>query len=208
MDNPVASEACAYSELKFYPGLSEVDAREYQVSAAAWVQGSVLYLRYKIEAGNEKKFAEILLADPLQGPMRKDELWKETCFECFIPALNSTAYLELNLSPSGNWNAYAFQDYRKGMNAFALDHQWAPVQRVIAHTDNTLETEWLIPLEVIQKGFASVPTTFSDFGEVGLTVVLKTSELTLYWSLEHSSLKPDFHDRVGFKKLIRKVQKA
>ena len=46
------------------------------------------------------------------NPQRLDGLWNTTCFEAFYatPGIYArrTAYTELNLSPSGNFNAYAF----------------------------------------------------------------------------------------------------
>ncbi|HWI12955.1 MAG TPA: hypothetical protein VNT02_01830, partial [Burkholderiales bacterium] len=47
----------------------------------------------------------------LRKPARTDGLWRHTCFECFVRS-DTTAYLELNFSPSSEWAAYAFRDYR------------------------------------------------------------------------------------------------
>ncbi len=51
-------------------------------------------------------------ADP---PVRKDRLWEQTCFEFFLKVNGSVPYFEFNCSPSGCWNVYRFDDYRKGM---------------------------------------------------------------------------------------------
>ena len=48
---------------------------------------------------------------------RKDELWKETCFELFIKSKNDN-YLEFNFSPRGEWNCYHFNSYRNGMSEY------------------------------------------------------------------------------------------
>ena len=45
---------------------------------------------------------------------RADDLWRTTCFELFV-AGEGTAYREYNFSPSGQWAAYDFDDYRAGM---------------------------------------------------------------------------------------------
>lgn len=44
---------------------------------------------------------------------RGDRLWEQTCFEAFIAPRGATAYVEFNFSPSGQWAAYAFSDYRQ-----------------------------------------------------------------------------------------------
>ena len=47
------------------------------------------------------------------SPLRKDDLWKATCFEFFIAIKNQTQYWEFNMSPSGNWNVYIMDAYRQ-----------------------------------------------------------------------------------------------
>ena len=42
-----------------------------------------------------------------------DFLWEHTCFEAFISIPGDLAYREYNFSPSGQWAAYAFSDYRR-----------------------------------------------------------------------------------------------
>ncbi|MEY3786902.1 MAG: hypothetical protein RLZ75_1109, partial [Pseudomonadota bacterium] len=41
-----------------------------------------------------------------------DGLWQHTCFELFIAVEGEANYHEFNFSPSGQWAAYAFSDYR------------------------------------------------------------------------------------------------
>ena len=43
-----------------------------------------------------------------------DDLWQHTCFELFIGAKNDAEYYEFNFSPSGEWAAYEFRNYRDG----------------------------------------------------------------------------------------------
>jgi len=47
-----------------------------------------------------------------QPPAAVDRLWEHTCFEVFIAAAGKANYHEFNFSPSGQWAAYAFSDYR------------------------------------------------------------------------------------------------
>ncbi len=60
------------------------------------------------------------LADQLKWPeWNKDNvnfldyLWQQTCLECFIAVTSSENYVEINVSPSGNYALYQFQDYRE-----------------------------------------------------------------------------------------------
>src|SRR5579863_1688290 len=65
------------------------------------------------------RFQYVLDADPLlirvPPPVadagRTDKLWAHTCFEAFIGLPESSGYLELNFSPSGQWAAYRFDSY-------------------------------------------------------------------------------------------------
>ncbi len=41
---------------------------------------------------------------------RKDGLWQKSCFEFFIKKWNSSEYIEVNLSPNGEWQSYSFTD--------------------------------------------------------------------------------------------------
>src|SRR6185503_6002309 len=47
--------------------------------------------------------------------VRRDELWKHTCFEAFIALDRAGGYFEINLSPSFDWAVYRFSGYRAGM---------------------------------------------------------------------------------------------
>jgi hypothetical protein len=52
---------------------------------------------------------------PVAQAKRHHDLWKTTCFEAFFGETSqSPGYFELNVAPSGNWNFYTFEDYRKG----------------------------------------------------------------------------------------------
>ena len=56
--------------------------------------------------------AEIVIPERAGIPIRKNNLWEETCFECFIGVKGFEYYWEFNLSPSGHWNVYRFESYR------------------------------------------------------------------------------------------------
>ena len=61
------------------------------------------------------KLSAIVIPDIADTPTRKNNLWKSTCFEFFLAVRDMLPYWEFNLSASGDWNVYHFQDYRAGM---------------------------------------------------------------------------------------------
>jgi hypothetical protein len=119
-------------------------------------------------------------------PSRANDLWRHTCFEAFLQGDDAPAYREFNFSPSGQWQAYAFTDYRQG----------GPLEPVpvptLERTDsaNQLTLECLLPVEALPKGKQL---------RLALTAVIEAADDSLsYWSLGHPPGKPDFHHTQGF----------
>jgi hypothetical protein len=123
---------------------------------------------------------------PPRPPRIAERLWQHTCCEIFIarealPA-HLSGYREFNLSPSGEWAAYAFERYREG--ALPLD---VSPGILVRHGVGRLELE------------ASLP--FSDKGKlrIGLSAVIEEVNGALsYWALRHAPGKPDFHHPDAF----------
>lgn len=145
-----------------------------EVTAEARRDGRRLELRYLLagEMGDVRV--------PPQAPSaRKDELWRRTCFEAFVRGPGE-AYVELNLSPSTEWAAYAFERYREGMaeaDAVAEVHA--------ARTARTLE---VTATAVLPEELAG-----ADW-RVAVTAVVEAVDGSIaYWSLAHPAGKPDFH---------------
>lgn len=117
---------------------------------------------------------------------RADELWKHTCFEAFIREQDHEAYCEINLSPSGQWAAYAFDSYRAGMRADPMCEPKAIAAKREA-SRATLEADIATRLE------GRPPW------RLGLCAVIEgTSGAKSYWALKHPPGKPDFHHADGF----------
>ena len=137
---------------------------------------------------------------------RRDELWKQTCFEVFVGCADQRSYLEFNLSPSGDWNAYAFETYREGMRPVSDS---AGIE--VSHSAN--------PQNDLRTWSASIAPSIDNptNGEDGeLAKLLKSRSLVLgatavieyqdgsreYWALTHAGEKPDFHLRESFKLVL------
>jgi hypothetical protein len=119
-------------------------------------------------------------------PARVDGLWRETCFEIFLRAAGSAPYVEFNFAPSGEWAAYAFAEYRKGMRAL---EQPEPPRIVCTRAAQRLEVKVQFHSSLlIEPGLRAA-----------LSAVLKHKDGKVsYWALAHPQGKPDFHDEVGF----------
>ncbi len=74
-----------------------------------WDEGRNLTIKYSLTGAVER-----LRIPEDQSAIRADELWQHTCFELFIGAQNDAEYYEFNFSPSGEWAAYEFRNYRDG----------------------------------------------------------------------------------------------
>jgi hypothetical protein len=121
-------------------------------------------------------------------PIRKHNLWEETCFEFFLGIKNSTRYWEFNLSPAGHWNIYRFDDYRQGMQEemaitslpFSVQNQSDALQLVLE-----LDLDKLISADTLL--------------DVAITTVIKSQKGNIsYWALTHTGSQADFHQRDSF----------
>lgn len=120
---------------------------------------------------------------PTGRAARVDGLWRHTCFELFVAVKGSTPYQEFNFSPSGDWAAYAFADYREGAGPL----ECAPPAIELRSSESALE---------LGATLAYAP---SGPVRVGLSAVVEDTEgLLSYWALHHPSLRPDFHHAASF----------
>jgi hypothetical protein len=179
--------------LKAFPMMHEQHTRSYRIWTHAELSPSELRIRFKLEAASANEFAKIILPKKNPQPVRQNEIWKETCFECFIPSAHSDAYLEFNGSPSGNWNWYSFRGYREGMKEFVVPAESQPRQTALSLSDQQIECEWTLPMVGLRLGFLSAGDSQFEFNRIGIASVLNTSIATTYWALSHEGIKPDFH---------------
>jgi hypothetical protein len=148
--------------------------------------GTRLSLRYVLAGAVGRQ----RIPDPQSPPRRADHLWAHTCFEAFLAPVGGSAYWEIDLSPSGDWNMYRFDGYREGMRPETRVQ--APTGAVEQATCGTLTFR-----ETVDLG--SIPELADAALDVGLAAVLETSDATLsYWALHHATAKPDFHRRESF----------
>ena len=95
-------------------------------------------------------------------------------------------YREFNFSPSGEWAAYAFRDYREGGE---LEGEPAP-GIVVRRTMHRLELDAEIRQDFLPSGRSL---------RLGLAAVVEDADGGLsYWALHHAPGKADFHHPDAF----------
>jgi len=140
----------------------------------------LLTLRYRAHG----RLADLRVSAPAE-PARADDLWKYTCFEAFIRPAGGEAYYEFNFSPSTQWAAYHFDDYRAGMAEAQAD---TPL--IVASSRND-RYELQVMLELPQEARGTA--------QLGLCAVIEeTNAAKSYWALAHPPGKPDFHHADAF----------
>ena len=119
-------------------------------------------------------------------PSRANGLWQTTCFELFVKSERHDAYLEFNLSPSGQWAAYRFAAYRDGMADLPVER--AP--RILASRDKGAFT---LAAAIDARAFPAGPLL------CGLSAVIEEQGGGIsHWALTHPAERPDFHDPACF----------
>ncbi|MGD1913756.1 MAG: DOMON-like domain-containing protein [Rivularia sp. (in: cyanobacteria)] len=120
-----------------------------------------------------------------EKPSRKHELWETTCFEFFLGLEGSNRYWEFNLSPSGDWNIYRFENYREGMEE---DTAVKSIPFNILRDSNSL----FLSLEFNMHQLLPIVFNF----KVSTTAVIKDKYGDIsYWAVKHCAEEADFHLR-------------
>ena len=123
-----------------------------------------------------------------------DGLWEHTCFEMFVAAPGGQGYREFNFSPSGEWTAYAFSDYRQRM-PFNVPRGLPQIS--VSQTREQLHLSVILAAAWLPNLLLEAPA--SQMLQVGLTAVIKAQDGSkTYWAQAHPAPKPDFHQRGAF----------
>jgi hypothetical protein len=148
-------------------------------------QTNILTIQYVLHG----KIGNILLPDLSAISTRKDELWKTTCLEFFLAVKDSPQYWEFNMSPSGDWNVYHMDAYRRiGFREEILIQQ-LPFQ--VQKDANSLVLDASVDLNPIIQVKQDL--------EIGITAIIETKDGNeTYWALVHPAPQADFHLRESF----------
>ena len=147
--------------------------------------GPTLACRYQLYGDMQH-----VLVPGARAGRRADDLWKHTCFEAFIAADDAPGYFEFNFSPSLDWAAYRFTDYRADMSV-------APVARAPGLQVRRTASQLELTAKVTFAGLA--PLCRAPVLRLALAAVIEEDNGRLsYWALQHPPGNPDFHHPDGF----------
>jgi hypothetical protein len=122
-----------------------------------------------------------------------DELWRHTCCELFAGVAGAAAYREFNWSPSGQWAAYAFSEYRRrDLSTPDLNLHTPRIEFLVSAAG------WSLVARLDAGALPGLPGDASAI-ELGVAAVLEAADGSLsYWALQHAAARPDFHVRDTF----------
>lgn len=128
---------------------------------------------------------------PEQAPTAADGLWQHTCCEAFVARPGSPAYHEFNLSPSRQWAAYRFSDYRQRSD---WEVPAAPrIEVVQGAAQLHLHLYAVLPAVLLPEHPPGEPL------QLALSCVIAAADGSRsYWALAHPPGQPDFHQRSNF----------
>ena len=141
---------------------------------------SLLELRYLVTG----RVGDVRLPD-FTEPRPGDELWQHSCFEAFIRESGSSAYVELNFAPSGEWAASRFDRYRGGRS----DAEPAPLEFETRRGEDSYELRASCLLDLPAQAPWQLNLT---------TIIEEANGGKSYWALAHPPGKADFHHDDGF----------
>ena len=143
-----------------------------------------IHLKYHLEGDINQLFIPVLTPST-----QADNLWKTSCFEAFIAVKGAPAYYEYNISPSSQWAAYRFADYR----------ETSPWSKPQAPTIQRLEHNKKLVICVTLPSSLLPSNPHNKTLQLGLSSVIEDCHGNLsYWALTHRADKPDFHHRDSF----------
>ncbi|HSL28462.1 MAG TPA: DOMON-like domain-containing protein [Anaerolineales bacterium] len=123
------------------------------------------------------------------SPRRKDELWKQTCFEFFLALKGRPQYWEFNFSPAGDWNVYRMEAYRR--IDFQEEASIQSVRRKIHRATEAFSLQAAVDLRSMLQ--------YEEPLEMGVTAVVHMKDGNeTYWALTHPGPQADFHNRESF----------
>jgi hypothetical protein len=161
------------------------DIPDIVITGKIFRQNSIFNIHYALTG----EIKDIYLPSLSIHPTRKDDLWKATCFEFFLAIKDLPQYWECNISPSGDWNVYHMDAYRR--IGFRGETAIQQLQFATQRTENGLLLDAGIDLNPIIR--------VGQVLEVAVTAVIQTREgHETYWALAHHAPEPDFHLRESF----------
>ena len=175
----------AYFDL--YPFQDEEFTTGLDISGTVACNQTNLQISYELRGNIE----EVLLPCLATTSNRRDWLWQATCFEAFVALRGSPRYWEVNLSPAGDWNCYAFTDYRHGMREETSITALSFIQQ-------RLPKLFRLALDFPLRQLVA-PAHSIEAIEVAVSVIIQGyNGQRAFYALAHCGSQPDFHRRESF----------
>ncbi len=169
--------------MQFRPLVCHSSSRAPEIAVeaiATFVATDAVSFRYRVRGD-----VNSIRVPPVRPALRKDDLWRHTCFEAFVKRGNEDGYVELNFAPSTEWAAYSFEGYRAGM---------APLSQI-----ETPAIEHRLENGAFTLAATLNAHSFGSASALGLSAVIEHTDGRLsYWALAHPRSTPDFHDSAGW----------
>lgn len=148
-------------------------------------QNNLLALHYSLTGD-----VESIMVPPAFGqPSRKHDLWKATCFELFLARKDQPQYWEVNLSPSGDWNVYRMDSYRR--IGFKEETRLQQLQMQARKEKHRFTLGTHVDLNPIFSQDEPL--------QASITAIIQSIDGTeTYWALNHTGPQADFHLRQSF----------
>lgn len=161
------------------------DLPQIAITGLAARHAGLLTLHYSLTGNIE----DIFLPPLSLYPCRKDELWKTTCFECFLAIEDQPQYWEFNISPSGDWNIYHMDAYPRIAFREETSIHWLPFHFQMDDQGCFLKVAVNL-LPIIREGQRI---------KIGITAVIQSADGDItYWALAHPAPRADFHLKESF----------
>ncbi len=172
------------SRFSLQPFAANNSLRDFQITGSVTRRDRIFAIRYLLLGS----LAEVMIPALADNPVRKNELWQETCCEFFLAVKDSPSYWEFNLSPAGHWNVYRFDAYRQGMQA---EMAFTSLPFTVESQSDALSLSLEFDLDKIVEADQPI--------EVAISTVIKLRNAeVIYCALIHPGSQADFHRRDSF----------
>ena len=156
-----------------------------RITGSAVRSGNLLTVLYSLSG----TVNSVLFPSLNPQPGRKNELWMATCFEFFLARPDRPQYWEFNLSPSGDWNVYRLDAYRRKRSP--EEKLVRDLRLEIQNRPGCFRLQTVVELSRILGSEKQLV--------MGVACIIQTLDgHETYWALTHPSPQADFHRRESF----------
>lgn len=127
------------------------------------------------------------LPTPSPDPARRLQLWQQTCFELLWGPFQHFHYWELNASPTGDWNVFAFSDYRDGMTE---EPRITAVEIGTHRHARGLHLVCTVPIAGLEHP--------GPYRLAPAAIIRLANGQRTFWATHHPGDAPDFHHPLSF----------